>query len=432
MRSLQWTVGPFALGFMTLVAFQAPAFAATAAPDSVPTPAGRLTLSRALELTDRYQLALRAANLRSAGTRARVQDANRRPNPILALSDENFGAKPASGRQETTLELNQVLELGGDRKARAAAAEAEYGLATSDAAVLRREVLAATSERFIAAWALQTRTDRLREGEGLAREAVIAATERHRAGASLILERTRAESQALSQAVERQRTEAELAIARRNLAAQWGATEASFDSLILPVPAPSRDIPDSERDVAEHPEMNRASANQALADARVRTAEASRVPDLTVSAGVRRLKEVNATGFVAGVEIPLPLWNRGTGSLTAAQRDREAADADARAAAQRLRVAVANAVERLQSAGAVYDTLRIRVRPTREQLVHDLLSAYRAGRLNYLDLVAEQRNLLDTDLALVEAQADVWRARVALDLVVGGGVLPVGQGKEER
>ncbi len=432
MRSLQRAGGPFAMGFMTLIAFQVFAYAATTPSDGVPPVAGPLTLPRALELTDRYQLGLRAADLRSAAARARIQDARRMPNPSVAVTEENFGNKLGAGRLETTIELNQILELGGNRNARAAAAEAEYEVAKSEAAILRREVLAEASEHFIAAWALQARIGRLREGEELTRQAVMAATERYRAGASLILERTRAESQALSQAVERQRTAANLAVARRNLAAQWGASEASFDSLLLPAPHPDEGIPDVGGDVAGHPELDRATANQALADARVRGAEADRVPDLTVSGGVRRLEEFDAPGFVAGVEVPLPLWNRRTGGVTAAQRDRDAANAEARATAQRLRVAIANAVDRLRSAGATYDTLRIRVRPAREQLAQDLLRAYRADRLSYLDLVAEQRNLLDTDFALVEAEADLWRARVGLDLLVGGGILPTGPGKEER
>ena len=52
--------------------------------------------------------------------------------------------------------------------------------------------------------------------------------------------------------------------------------------------------------------------------------------------------------------------------------------------------------------------------------------------MSYLDLIAEQRNLVQTDLALVEAEADLWRARMDLDFLVGGAFLPTGPRKEER
>jgi outer membrane protein TolC len=86
------------------------------------------------------------------------------------------------------------------------------------------------------------------------------------------------------------------------------------------------------------------------------------------------------------------------------------------------------ATERLQAADAVYDTLRLRVRPARAQVVDELLRGYRAGRASYLDLVAEQNNLLQTELALTDAQADLWRARMRLALLAEAG-LPAPKGE---
>jgi len=73
----------------------------------------------------------------------------------------------------------------------------------------------------------------------------------------------------------------------------------------------------------------------------------------------------------------------------------------------------------VQSAAAVYDTLTLRLRPARQDLVAELLRAYRAGRLSYLDLIAEQRFLLETDLAVVDAQANLWLSKIQLDLLTG-------------
>jgi outer membrane protein TolC len=101
------------------------------------------------------------------------------------------------------------------------------------------------------------------------------------------------------------------------------------------------------------------------------------------------------------------------------QKEHDAALAEARATTQRLEVERADALERLRVATAVFDTLRLRVRPARQHICDELIRGYRVGRLSYLDLIAEQRGLLETDLALVDAEADVWRSRVRLDLLVG-------------
>jgi cobalt-zinc-cadmium efflux system outer membrane protein len=153
------------------------------------------------------------------------------------------------------------------------------------------------------------------------------------------------------------------------------------------------------------------------------------MPDLTVSGGVRRLEEVPGTGFVVGVEVPLPLWNRGNGGITAAHRELEAAAAERQATEQGLEVAFAAASERVMIAAAVHDTLRLRVRPEREAIVDELLRGYRAGRSSYLDLVAEQSNLLETELALINAQADLWRAQLRLESMAGIGLLTPKEGR---
>jgi outer membrane protein, heavy metal efflux system len=144
-----------------------------------------------------------------------------------------------------------------------------------------------------------------------------------------------------------------------------------------------------------------------------------RIPDVTLSGGVRHLEEASGTGFVAGVELPLPLWNRSAGTVDAARREQEAAVMERRAVERRLEVDVANAAERVRAAAATYDTLTLRLRPARQDLVTELLRFYRAGRLSYLDLIAEQRFLLETDLAVVDAQADLWLSQIQLDLLTG-------------
>lgn len=391
--------------------------AATIPPDSIPRIAGPLTLERALALAARYPSSLRAADLRASAAKERIRDSGRFPSPTLAVSAENFGGGLGSGRLESTVELAQPLELGGDRGARAAVASGEYRLAAAEAAVLRRELLALTAERFIRAWSLQARIHLLGEGEEFTRQAVMAASQRYRAGASPLLERTRAESQALAQAVERQRAEAELRIARRELALGWGGDPASFDTLTAePLDPRTGDVRGLE---TMPPDLERAAAGEALASARIREARASRIPDLSLSVGIRHLEEVGGTGFVAALEVPLPLWNRGRGNAAAVRQEHEAVQAERRATAERLEAESANANERLRAASAAYDSLRLRLRPARQDLLRELLRAYHAGRLNYLDLVTEQRNLLETDLAVIDAEADLWRARVRLELLTG-------------
>jgi outer membrane protein, heavy metal efflux system len=411
---------------VAVASFHATANAAPTPPDTLAVVTGPLTLERVLALARQFEPRLRPAGLRAEAARARIREAGRRPNPTLSATEENFGGQLGGSHREATAAIGQTLELGGDRRARIGRADAEYRLAAAETDVLANDGVAVAVDRFIAAWTLQTRLRQLREGEYLTEQAIRAATERFKAGASPRLEILRAQSQALAQVVERQQTSSELEVARRELAFSWGASRADFDSLV----APDDGDPNTWRAQPQpHPELTRASANEALAIARVHAAKAARIPDLVISAGARRLEEIPGSGFVAGVEVPVPLWNRGTDEVAAARRELEASTAERRTTEQRLQVARLAATERLHAAAAVYDTLRLRVRPARAQVVEELLRGYRAGRSSYLDLVAEQNNLLQTELALTNARADLWRARMRLALLPETG-LPAP--KEER
>jgi len=407
-----------AMLIVSVASFHATANAAPAPPDTIAVVTGPLTLERTLALALHHEPRLRPAGLRAEAARARIGQAGRLPNPRLIATEENFGGQLGGSQREATAAIGQTFELGGDRRARTATADAEYRLAAAETEVVGNEGLAVAVDRFIVAWTLQTRLRQLRSGEVLTEQAIRAATERFKAGASPRLEILRAQSQGLAQAVERQHTRSELEVARRELALSWGASRADFDSLV----APDDDDPDAWRaQTRPHPELTRASAMEALATARVDAARAARIPDLVISAGARRLEEVPGTGFVAGVEIPVPLWNNGSGDVAAARREVEASTAERRTTEQRLQVARLAAAERLEAAAAVYDTLRLRVRPARAQVVDELLQAYRAGRSSYLDLVAEQSNLLQTELALTDARAELWRARMRLALLADTG-----------
>ena len=395
--------------------------AAADAPDSVGTVAGPLTLAQAVALSARYELRLGSAGLRADAARAKVPDAGRRPNPTISATEENFGGGLGSDRRETTVSAGQTFELGGDRGARRAAADAEHQIAVADVGVLAREARTLTADRFIDAWSIQARLRTLAEGARVSEAAIQAARTRHEAGAVPRWEVLRAESQASSEAIQRLRLESDLSIARQALALRWGAFDATFDTLVTPDSSTPLDTANVLSRLSNQPETKRAVAAEGLAHARLQAARAARTPDIALSGGLRRLEEVPGTGFVLGVESTLPLWSRNSGTISAASLELEAAAVERRATDLELRAQASAAIARFRSAAATFDALVSRIRPDRRQLVQELLAGYRAGRSSYLDLVAEQRNLLETELAVVDAQADLYRARVRLQLLLNTG-----------
>lgn len=380
-----------------------------------------LTLEDARARTLARHPALASARAIVEAARRRGADAGRRPNPFLSGEVENFGN--SANRLETTVQLGQTFELGGDRRARSAVAQATLQLVEAELTVDQRTVIGTTAERFVDAWGFQERLSALRAAERLAEEAIQAAQARHTAGAAPITERVRAEAQLALRRVERERAEAELALARGLLAAQWGDPEAYFTRLDLE--AATGDSARADEWLAavdSHPQRLRAAAEVSLFEARLREARAARVPDLDLQFGMRRLSETGTSGFVAGVAFPLPLWNAQRGGVAAAEAEIAAARFRQESSRLTLRNELQSAIGRIGIGRGMEQAVRTRIMPAALEALRQVRSGYRAGRLSYTDLIDAQRAVRDADLALTEANIDLWRARLALERLVGAPI----------
>jgi cobalt-zinc-cadmium efflux system outer membrane protein len=156
-----------------------------------------------------------------------------------------------------------------------------------------------------------------------------------------------------------------------------------------------------------------------LQSERVRAARAERLPDVTVSGGLRHLAEVNATGFLAGVSLPLPLFNRHGALVQAAQSELDAARAREEGTRLRLQGELADARDRLLAARDRWDAVRLRMQPAAREALEQLRHGYQAGRFTYLDQLEGQRAALDADLLELETIRDTWSARLELERLLG-------------
>ncbi len=413
-------------GLAAPVAGQAPvALDSLLVEKSPPEPRGALRLGEALELARTHHPALRDLAWRVRAAQAQRRDSGKWPNPTLSAEVEDFGQLLGQDRRETTVRAEQLIELGGKRGARAQTADARTGLAFAELSEEERRVLVSTADRFLEAWSHQERWERLVRAEQLAEQAIRVAEERHRAGAAPAVERVRAEALHASRRAERVRAGSERSAAMERLVSQWGSTSVGLDSLILE-PFSSSSLPDTSQwtsQLSSHPERARAAAEVAVEEARVREARAARVPDLALQGGAKHLAELDATGVVVALAVPLPLWNRGHDAVAAVEADRSAARAHEQLVSLRLRESLRTAQERYLAARENEEALRTHVRPKYEEALRQITDGYRSGRFGSLELLDAQRALLESEMALIEATADAWRARLALEQLLGANAI---------
>jgi cobalt-zinc-cadmium efflux system outer membrane protein len=393
-------------------------------------PAGALTLADAAALAVARNPELRAFSWEVRAADARVLQAGAHPNPELALSVENFsGTLPGGAASEVTLSLGQLLELGGDRRARVEAASAERSVVERDFEARRTVVLAEVVERYLRALAADEIAALSAKELETAEEIAESVGKRVLAGASSRAELTRAEVEVARARLERTLAEQDQALSRVLLASCWGESSPRFRTLSGALER-SVAVPDLDSLLARvdaSPDVSRWDLEILAGRQRIRAARAERVPDLALGGGVRRLAESDDHTLVAGLTVPLPLFDRNRGGIQEAEAsvERSGALRDQERATRRLQLIDAHGgVTRAQLKLAA---LREALLPGAERALGEIDAGYREGRFGSLDLLDARRTLTAVRRDEIETLLDFHLVATEIERLVGGPLVSTGQ-----
>jgi cobalt-zinc-cadmium efflux system outer membrane protein len=184
------------------------------------------------------------------------------------------------------------------------------------------------------------------------------------------------------------------------------------------------------------PDLAFERANEALANAELRSDRATGKPDASIFGGYERpdsgfsqeafdaagnLRPIRQTFNYAtfGLNINLPLFNRNQGAIAADAAGIQAARSEIAAVNLSLRHEVAQNLVRFNGAQARVTIYRSGVR---DQAAHNLdvvRQTYSYGRTTLLDVIAEQRRYIEIETGYTDILLDAYAARIALEQAVG-------------
>lgn len=403
--------------------------------DSVRLPAfdnTPLTLAAVVDNVRHASPGIRAAGLETRAQQADADQAGRRLNPTLSLELENFagnGALSGFRQSETTLALSQTVQFGGKRQRAEAASRALAALASAECEVILRESLlqaAVLYHDLVGAIA----TARLaEEAATLASELQQTVDKRVRAGDEAPPELRRVEAEAATARALATQANALAEQGRYGLAILWG----EVDRITLAVETASTQSiatsaitePANEATISsDHPLLLRADAAQAASDARHRLERAHRAPDITFSAGYRRIEGVNFDGsgadsIVAGISMPLQIFNRNQDGVRAARFRREARATDRRAVEAKLLSEQRAAIATLSAARSRLAALETEALPAATEAYDASVRGYTIGRFDLTTTLNTRRTLIDTQFSVINARRALNVADTRLRSLIG-------------
>lgn len=340
-----------------------------------------------------------------------------RHNPAVAAS---AGRARAAGSTYYDFEVSvsHGIELGGKRGARRSAATAERDAAAERVTAVRAALRAEVRRAFHAALVAQARIQVTAAAETWAREFREAALERMRLGAATQTEVNVAVANLGRAVAARKTADRDLLLARQALGEALGVTGADLEpSGALPAfPEPPAD---EQRLVAAalaaRRDLAAADRGRSAQRAEVALEDALAVPDPELSVSWVRSAVEDSHAVVVGLRVEVPLWNRNQGARRAARAALKRSTLEVDAFRTRVEREVRTTLHRYRAAAeavAAFDQQVLAGLGENLALARETLAA---GKLGLLEVNAVRRDLVESQLAYLDATAEAVEAQAALE-----------------
>lgn len=384
---------------------------------------------------------LAAVRERVAEAKGLARQAGVRPAPILGLNGVTGKPLGTIGEEQYGGEFSEPIETFGKRGKRIRVAEFSVGLAEADlqgrTTELAYEIKAAYAEVLaerrkvkLLSDLMAFNSDTLRLTEARVKEGDVAPLE----AGLLKVEVSQAEVSRMS--AQSRLTSAEFDL--RRLAGLSDAASIPDVDFAVPKPLPLDAL--QEKALENRADLKSARFEEEHQAAGVALAKAEAKPDVTLSAGYARQDSQfdGLFGFTSngapspirdrvdlltfGVSIPLRTNRSGMGNVQAATARTSGARLHQEYLEKTIPLEVESAYQRWRTASDSLQVLKSGVMDPSSANLSVIREAYKLGQLRLLDVLNEQRRLVDTQLAYIEAQADAARSWAEVERAVGGNL----------
>jgi cobalt-zinc-cadmium efflux system outer membrane protein len=212
-----------------------------------------------------------------------------------------------------------------------------------------------------------------------------------------------------------------LRIARTRLAAMWGGSKTdvqtaggSFDR-IQTVPAFDALI----AAVDKSPAITAKLSQIKIAEHNLSLEKRNRIPDLSLSGGMKKIEADDDTIYIVGLSLPIPLFDRNQAGVA-----RAAAELDQQAAAlaaekNRLVKDLKIAYQTLETAHHQVNTIQTDILPSAQRVLDAVKEGYQEGEFGFLDMLEAQSTLYESHESYVEALGRYHHAVIDLENLLG-------------
>lgn len=175
--------------------------------------------------------------------------------------------------------------------------------------------------------------------------------------------------------------------------------------------------------VGSSPELNRARSRAQEARANLSRQEVQAIPNVTLQVAAGRDNGTESGFLNVSAGLPLPLFNKNEGNISAANAEYCRAAHDVQRLELSLKARLARVSQEYESALAAVERYEQQILPKAEQMLTLAEQAYEAGEFAFLQVLVIRQTSFEANVKYVDAQNDLAQARARLDGLLLTGAL---------
>jgi cobalt-zinc-cadmium efflux system outer membrane protein len=381
-----------------------------------------ITISDAVSIFLQQNLQLLAARYDIDTAEAEKLTARLRPNPQLSVSTADLPLRftgPIIKEQTYSYGISQTFELGGKRRKRIDAANANADLAQGQFQTVVWQLTNDLKRKFYTTLLAESLLKLAQENQKTFAETLQQTTELYKAGEISGLELTRLEVEKLKFDTDVANSERDYAVAVRDLRVTLGGDYRAMDIDVAGTldyqPYEFSLVELRDKALAARPDLKAAQLSERAADASIRLQNAQRIPDVTLGAGVDQVPLGTST-YSFGVGVTLPVFDRNQGERAKALIERQRAQNQQQLIANQLVSDVDKALVAFESQKRRVELYRTGVLTKVDQIQNLTEFSLKAGESSTLELLDAIRTRRDTLASYYQALFDYHMSLLDLEL----------------
>lgn len=346
------------------------------------------------------------------------------PNPEVNFEVEDvFGSNELSGIKgsQYTLSIDKQFELGGKRSKRVALAETEIVSSKDNYELLKLDIIASVKTTFLSLYKVQLQIEQQSKFVKLNEEINLTISERVKAGRTSPAEESKVKVTLTNSKIELARLQRYFSSIQTQLNSQMGISGKNlipitnlFESVLAP--PTKQEIMGSTENI---PSIKLLQNEVNVRQAKLELEKSIAIPNLTLSGGVRYLNEINSNSFVAGVSIPIPIFNNNHGNIMASEERLHQMNAIKNARKLDVIAQLNTAYNNLLS--AYHNSLQLKniIIQEADNAYQITKQGYLQGRFAFIDLLDAQRTLFETQTQYLFEISDYYDSLIEIEKITG-------------